>query len=178
VTIRSRLLFITAAAGAALAAVIVTTSYLPGAPYLPDVLGWILIGLLMPVWAIALIRLLLAGGRALFGSAQWRAAWWHSVRARVPIPLVAAAIVLFLAGWLVGATSIIGMSDGSPVLADGAWYLDNRGTRTPVTEEVYRAAVAREQRTFVAGPMGMYAIACVFILIGTRPSRIEERATA
>jgi len=128
---------------------LVASSFLPGAPYFPDWLIW----LVFPPLFVVHSRTVLVSTRR---SAR-RSALADELRSR-PRPLLALAALLAAFAGGIGMYSIL-TATGVPERHDHTYYLRNHTDLTRVSYSTYRHAIAVDERIFGG-------IAAVFYLMG------------
>lgn len=147
---------IAGASGAVVTALIVASTFLPGAPLVPLALVFVLFVGVFPVFAAAL-----AGARRQRGQDPSAGSLSPVVRKVGFCGLVAAFAIAGLS---------IDQLPGQPTLENGRYYYDDHGQLIPTTASGYRHGQALEERIFGGGAYVFYAVA-VAASAGLLPQR-------
>ena len=133
----------------ALELAIAATTFLPGAPLLPQDLPLLLFPGIFVVHFRSVV-LLAASPRP-----SLRALW-----GRIPWQASVAFVALFFTCWFIagGAISQIG---GQPTERNGQFFLDDHGTLIPVSHGAYLHAIVLSQRIFTLIPAVFYALGVI-----------------
>jgi len=72
-------------------------------------------------------------------------AYYRLYLSNLPGRVIAAAVIAFLAFWLVGMVGLGSLSDGGPEIQDGRYVLNNHGAITVIDKAAYERAQAAEE---------------------------------
>lgn len=162
------------------------TTFLPGAPYVPEGIVMTLFVLVFPIYGVAFVRDVIPLNRMQRAQpAADKRRWWQRSdrnllrRLLDPIPrwIRVAFVCLSFLLWLSLMSSFAGPA-GAPTAEDDRYFLNNHGKMTEVSKDEYDRAVAYSTRTFASGATIFYAFALVLLRFGpllqpeeeTRPS--------
>jgi hypothetical protein len=146
---------------------IAVTTFLPGAPLVPQALPL----LLFPgVFVVHFRSVMVLAGE---GKPDLR-----TLLRRVPRTVSLAFVVLFFGCWLVGIDAIAQIG-GQPTLSHGQYFLNDHGSMIAVSHSVYLHAVVLEQRIFTLIPAVFYALGVLvnIALIGDHRAQGDQSPT-
>jgi hypothetical protein len=165
----------------------VGTTFLPGAPFVPEGIVMTLFVLVFPVFGAALVRDVVPMGRvrsrqrasSVRGMFQSSAADRRAMRvlwSTVPTSVKVTFVSVLFAMWLAGMSSFSGPR-GQPTQEDGRYFLVNHGTITEVSEGDYDRAVTLGTRGFASGAVAFYAMAALLSEYGPIVGRLDDEQT-
>lgn len=145
--------------GFAAEVIIALSTFLPGAPLVPEATPFVLFPGIFIVHfrSVRLLnRLRKQSGLSRFGFSM------RQLVDIVPAPraITISFFVYFFAAWILGVLTIPSIG-GQPTKVDGRYFLNNHGTYTPVSHAAYLHAVALAQRLFSIIPSVFYALAVI-----------------
>lgn len=171
-----------AIAGAAMGLVIVLSTFLPGAPYVPEAVSFVPFVLVFSLFGWAVIERATSAQRKPrqkwnqnpdMTNADYNRAWaalGQSVhRYRVVLAIAVPVVILLWATMMISITSL----QGQPIHAGNVYFLDDHGSHIPVSQASYEAAVAQEERIFPAGGT-IFLIVAAFMSGLFDPDRTEK----
>jgi hypothetical protein len=129
---------------------IAASTLAPDAPLVPQWPQFVLFPVIFVVHFSSVLRLTPERGRL-----RWRQ--MLAGLTELPVALVVAFIVLFVAVWLILMASITSIG-GQPTMSGSHYYLNDHGTLIPVTRAAYRHALVLQQRIFTLGPSVFFAL--------------------
>ena len=150
------------------------TTFLPGAPYVPEGVVMTLFVLVFPIYGVAFVREMIPINRVQRAQrAAGERRWWQGTdralfrRLLDPIPRTVrmAFVGLFFLLWLSGMSSFAGPA-GQPTERDGHYFLNNHGTVTEVSEEEYERALTYQTRGFASGATAFFALSMILSRFG------------
>jgi hypothetical protein len=164
-----RLRVVAALLGSGVSLAVVTTTLLPGGPWVPNWQVQVLFVLVFPVFGSTVIERYVEerhrlAGKPLIGRWRYRlpgrdSKWPPEQIAGAPFRVAAAVGVLSTVLWSLALSGIV-LSKGQPHLISGHYFAASHGDLTVLTKAGYNYQVALMQRTFVS-------VSAVFMLVAT-----------
>jgi hypothetical protein len=146
-TFKQQTMFRVSLAGLVLDLLIGASTFLPGAPVIPQWPEFVLFPFIFVVHFSSILRLNAVGKRPRF----------RDMVSGLPPLAIIGFVALFVGVWLMGITSITSIG-GQPTVSGGHYYLNDHGSLIPVTKAGYEHALVLQQRIFTGIPSIFFAL--------------------